>query len=48
MLYEITYKNTTTSRKFHTRISLDVVQDGDEVIISVRELGEMVGPWSQV
>jgi hypothetical protein len=48
MLYEITYKNTATSRKLHARISLGVVQDGDEVIISIRELGAMAGPWSQV
>ena len=48
MLYEITYKNSQTSRKVFNRIALSVVIDGDEVILSVRELGEMCGPWSQI
>jgi len=47
-LYEITYKNTSTSKKVFTRIALAVVKDGEEVILSSRIIGEMVGPWSQI
>lgn len=48
MLYEITYKNSAGARKVHTHIALAVVRDGDEVIVSVRCMGEMAGPWSQI
>lgn len=47
-LLEITYKNSAKSRKVHTRIALAVVQHDDEVILSVRSLGEYAGDWCQL
>jgi hypothetical protein len=49
MIYEVTYKNSATSRKVHTRIVCNQpTQQDDEVILSVRCIGEYAGDWCQI
>jgi hypothetical protein len=49
MLYEVTYKNNAKARSIHKRIVCNTpIAHDDEVILSVRCLGEFCGPWSQI